>query len=232
MRISSQELEGVNILILGCGRVGARLARLLEEEGHPVTVIDQNRNAFTRLENFKGSRILGNGIDVDVLKKAGIEKANAFAAVTNGDNTNLMTAQIAQKLFHVPKVVCRVYDPKRSEIYHDLGIATVCSTTVGARMIRNILTGPMFLRSYHLADAGAAAVEFKIGPKALGKTVGELEIPKQFSIGAVIRKGSAIIPDKTEKLQEEDQIFGVVMTANLEQIKALLDASNLAVNFV
>jgi len=221
----------MNILILGCGRVGARLAQLLEAEGHLVTIIDQNRNAFSRLENFTGSRVLGNGIDIDLLKKAGIEKMQAFAAVTNGDNTNLMSAQIAQKIFSVPNVVCRVYDPKRSDIYHDLGISTVCSTTVGARMIRNLLTGPMMLRNYHLADASASAVEFKIGPKAVGKTVGELEIPKQFTISAIIRAGTVIIPAQNEKLLENDQIFGVTMTANMEQIKAIMDASSRAVNF-
>lgn len=222
----------MKILILGCGRVGARLAQLLEAEGHQVTIIDRERNAFSRLENFKGTRILGNGIDVDLLKKADIEHVQAFAAVTNGDNTNLMSAQIAQKIFNVPKVVCRVYDPKRAGIYYDLGLATVCSTTVGARMIRNVLTGPTLLRIYHLGDASAQAIEIKIGPKAVGKTLAELEIPKEFSISAVTRGGTTFIPEKNERLKENDQIFAVVMVSSIEKIKDLLEASAVAVNFI
>lgn len=222
----------MNIIILGCGRVGARLAVLLEAEGHHVAIIDRDRNAFSRLENFKGTRILGNGIDVDLLKKAGIEKAHAFAAVTNGDNTNLMSAQIAQKIFLVPKVVCRVYDPKRAGIYYDLGLQTVCSTTVGARMMRNLLTGPTLLRTYHLGDASAQAIEAKIGPGAVGKKVSEIEIPKEFSISAIVRGGATFIPEGNDRLQENDQIFGVVMVSSIEKLKTVLDAKALAVNFV
>lgn len=222
----------MNIIILGCGRVGARLAELLEAEGHQVVIIDRDRKAFSRLENFKGNRILGNGIDIDLLKKAGIEKTDAFAAVTNGDNTNLMSAQIAQKIFSIPKVVCRVYDPKRAGIYYDLGLQTVCSTTVGARMIRNILTGPILLRSYHLGDASAQAIEVKIGPAAVGKTISEIQIPKEFSISAIIRDETIFIPEQTDRLQENDQIFGVVLVSSIEKLKVVLDAKALAVNYV
>ncbi len=222
----------MNILILGCGRVGARLAQLLEAEGHQVTIVDRDRSSFGRLEQFKGTRILGNGIDVDILKKAGIEKAEAFAAVTNGDNTNLMTAQIAQKIFNVPKVVCRVYDPKRAGIYYDLGLQTVCSTTVGARMMRNLLTGPTLLRNYHLGDGTAQAIEMKVGPRAFGKSIAEVEIPREFSISALIRGGTVLIPEKTERLQENDQIFGVASTASIEKVKSIMDASALAINYV
>jgi len=222
----------MKIILLGCGRVGARLAQLLEAEGHQITLIDMERNAFSRLENFKGTKILGNGIDVDVLKKAGIEKADAFAALTNGDNTNLMSAQIAQKIFTVPKVICRVYDPKRAGIYYDLGLETVCSTTVGARMIRNLITGPTFLRNYHLGDASAQAVEIKIGPSAVGKSIEEIEIPKVFSISAIVRNGRVLIVEKTDRLQENDQVFGVALVDKLEEVKNVLDVSAQAVNFI
>ena len=150
------------VIILGCGRQGARLALLLEQENHNVTIIDKNMQAFKRLELFQGNRLLGNGIDIDILKLAGIERADAFAAVTNGDNTNLMAAQVAQKIFNVPKVVCRVYDPRRAGIYYDLGLQTVCATTVGARMLRNLVTSPTILRTYQLGDGTIMAVEIKI----------------------------------------------------------------------
>lgn len=212
--------------------MGARLAQLLEAEGHQITVADKDPTSFSRLENFKGRRILGNGIDVDFLKKAGIEEAQAFAAVTSGDNTNLMAAQMAEKIFNVPKVVCRVYDPKRAGIYYDLGLQTVCSTTVGARMIRNLLTGPTMLRAYHLGDASAQALEIKIGPKAVGKHISELEIPGEFSISAIVRNETVLIPDKNEPLQTDDQVFGVAMVKSIDKVKSLLDASAMAVNFV
>jgi trk system potassium uptake protein TrkA len=222
----------MRVLIAGCGRVGAKLAELLEAEGHEVVVVDKNRTAFSRLEHFNGKKILGNSIDVDLLKKAGIENADAFTAVTNGDNTNLMCAQIAQKIFNVPKVVCRVYDPKRAELYYDLGVQTVSSTSVGARMLRNVITNPKVLRAYHIGDGTMEALEVKIGKKAAGKTISEIEIPKEFTIDLLIRNGTPFFPDKTEHLQENDQIFGVVLSASINKIKESLDVTDFAVNYV
>lgn len=127
-------------VILGCGRVGAYLAQTLVAEGHEVTVIDQNSASFARLgPDFAGHLVVGTGIDEDVLRRAGIEKAEAFVAVTNGDNTNVMAAQVAKELFQVPRVVCRIYDPRREEIYRSLGLQTVCPTLWGANRIKAIL---------------------------------------------------------------------------------------------
>lgn len=130
----------MKIIILGCGRVGIYLAQELDKAGHQVTVIDRNRDAFARLgADYEGQMVLGTGIDEDVLKRAGIEKADAFIAVTNGDNTNAMAAQIAQHVFHVPHVVARLYDPVREETYNLLGLETVCSTVMGADKIREMV---------------------------------------------------------------------------------------------
>ncbi len=130
----------MKIIILGCGRVGIYLAQALDQAGHQVTVIDRNRESFARLgADYGGQMVLGTGIDEDVLKKAGIEKADAFIAVTNGDNTNAMAAQIAQHIFHVPRVIARLYDPVREEIYGLLGLDTVCSTVMGAEKIREMV---------------------------------------------------------------------------------------------
>lgn len=130
----------MRIIILGCGRVGTYLAQNLDAAGHEVTVIDRNREAFARLgSNYGGRMILGTGIDEDVLRKAGIEHADAFIAVSNGDNTNAMAAQIAQHVFHVPRVVARLYDPVREETYRLLGLDTVCSTVMGAERIREMV---------------------------------------------------------------------------------------------
>jgi len=133
----------VNVVIMGCGRVGAQLAAWLDAEGHKVTVLDVDSYSFRRLPSgFGGTALVGNGIDEDVLRRAGIEDADAFAAVTQGDNRNVMAAQIAKHIFGVPKVVCRIYDPIREELYHSLGLETISPTTVGARLLKDVIERP------------------------------------------------------------------------------------------
>jgi trk system potassium uptake protein TrkA len=133
----------VKVVILGCGRVGATLATQLDKAGHTVSVIDNNTDAFQRLDpEFQGERITGNGVDESVLRRAGIESADAFAAVTNGDNRNIMVSQIAKEIFHVQKVVCRIYDPIRQITYSELGIETISPTITGANLIFKALTVP------------------------------------------------------------------------------------------
>ncbi|OQY83883.1 MAG: potassium transporter TrkA [Chloroflexi bacterium UTCFX4] len=130
----------MKLIILGCGRVGVRLAHTMHSAGHEVTIVDRNRDAFTKLgADYGGKMILGTGIDQDVLRKAGIEQADAFVAVTNGDNTNAMAAQIAKHIFGVPRVVARLYDPVREETYRLLGLETVCATVMGADKIRDLV---------------------------------------------------------------------------------------------
>jgi trk system potassium uptake protein TrkA len=122
--------------------VGASLAQQMDQAGHEVTIVDRNQDAFIRLgSNYRGAMVLGTGIDEDVLRRAGIETADAFVAVTNGDNTNAMSAQIAQMVFHVPHVVARLYDPIRDEIYRTLGLDTVSPTMIGVEKIKEMIAG-------------------------------------------------------------------------------------------
>lgn len=121
----------MKVVVMGCGRVGARVAAVLDHNGHQVTVIDVNSRAFRRLpEEFRGRTLIGTGIDEDVLRRAGITEATAFIAVTNGDNRNIMAAQVARNIFAVPEVICRIYDPVREDTYRRLGLTTICPTTV------------------------------------------------------------------------------------------------------
>ena len=130
----------MKVIIMGCGRVGARLAGLLDTEGHDVTVLDTDDYSFRRLPaNFNGTALLGDGTDEELLKKAGIEKADAFVAVTQGDNRNIMAVQIAKHIFSVPKVVCRIYDPIRRELYHTLGLEAFSPTTIFDQMLKEKL---------------------------------------------------------------------------------------------
>ncbi|MEL7563085.1 TrkA family potassium uptake protein [Dehalogenimonas sp. 4OHTPN] len=130
----------MKVVIMGCGRVGAQLATMLDQEGHSVTTLDLDAYSFRRLPpDFKGNAILGNGLDEEVLRRAGIEEADAFVAVTQGDNRNVMAAQMAQKIFNVKKVVCRIYDPLRRDLYTILGLEAISPTTVFAEMLKEKL---------------------------------------------------------------------------------------------
>jgi trk system potassium uptake protein TrkA len=130
----------MKVVIMGCGRVGAELAAQLDQQGHQVTVIDINPEAFRRLPTeFKGRKVVGNGVDQDVLRRVGVGEAQAFVAVTQGDNRNIMAAQMAKFIFGVPKVMCRIYDPARQEIYRSLGLETVSPTRITVEMLLKAL---------------------------------------------------------------------------------------------
>jgi len=132
----------MKVIIMGCGRVGAQLAALLDKEGHNVTALDIDAYSFRRLPaDFKGTALLGNGLEEETLLKAGIEDADAFVAVTQGDNRNVMAAQIAKKIFNVPRVLCRIYDPLRRDLYTLLGLDAISPTTVLAEMFKERLLG-------------------------------------------------------------------------------------------
>lgn len=127
----------MNIVILGCGRVGSSVARSLDAAGHNVTVIDQVEQQFKRLgSGYKGRTVVGTGIDEDVLRNAGIEDSDVFVAVTNGDNTSIMASQIAREVFGVRHVITRLYDPVREQLYRSLGLDTLCSTTIMSELIQ------------------------------------------------------------------------------------------------
>ena len=130
----------MKVVIMGCGRVGAALATMLDADGHDVTVLDFRQEAFRRLPpEFKGRRHTGNGIDQDVLARIGLAQADAFVATTQGDNRNVMATQMAKHVFGVRRTLCRIYDPIREEIYKGLGLETISPTLVGARMLKEML---------------------------------------------------------------------------------------------
>ncbi len=127
----------MKVVIMGCGRVGAQLAGLLDTDGHEVTVLDTDAYSFRRLApTFGGTALIGNGIDEEALKRAGIEQADVFVALTQGDNRNVMATQIAKHIFNVPKAICRIYDPLRQELYNTLGIETFSPTTIFAQLVK------------------------------------------------------------------------------------------------
>src|SRR5213593_4699188 len=138
--------RALKLLIVGCGRVGSQLAAEMDRAGHEVVIIDRDPNQFSRAasrgvltNDFKGNQVVGNGTDADVLRRAGVEDADGFVAVTEGDNRNIMASQIAKHVFKVPRVVCRIYDPERADAYEKLGLHTICPTLEGAKRIEKTL---------------------------------------------------------------------------------------------
>ena len=159
------------VIIVGCGRVGSELAKLLSAEGHNVVVIDNNPVAFDRLGGtFNGLTLLGNGFSLSLLKQAGIEKADAFCAVTDGDNTNLVSAQAAKKIFKVPKVIARVYDPQRAHIYKALGLDIISGTMLFAAMLRDKIIESRF-SSYLIETKELGVIEIEVKNNLVGKTI-------------------------------------------------------------
>ena len=137
----SVESRAVKVIIVGCGRVGSTLASRLDADGHEVTVIDERVQAFKRLSpQFKGKMVVGTGVDESVLRRAGIEGADAFACITNGDNRNIMAAQIAKVIFKVPRVITRIYDPIREEVYRNMGLETICTTRIGTNLLHQYIS--------------------------------------------------------------------------------------------
>jgi trk system potassium uptake protein TrkA len=190
-------------LIVGCGRVGSTLAKLLVADKHDVMVVDENPAAFKRLGNRFGGQVeVGTGIDYDVLKRAGADRADGFIAVTDGDNRNVMAALIAQRMFRIPKIVARIYDPPRGQLYRDLGIETFSPTTLGADTPYQSI--PAF-------DFGnLTSLIATIGEDNAGKTVAEIEVPGKIRIAAIRRVGSVVVASANEKLANGDEISAIV----------------------
>jgi trk system potassium uptake protein TrkA len=204
---------------MGCGRVGSTIAHILEDQGHSVAVIDQDAEAFRKLRpGFKGSRITGIGFDRDVLAEAGIEHADAFAAVSSGDNSNVIAARVARESFNVHRVVARIYDPRRAEVYQRLGIPTVATVRWTAdQMLRRLLpegseplwrdpTGDIVLAEVACCDDW------------LGENVQALEEAAGARIAFISRLGDAMLPGPGTVLQEGDVLYVIAEESDIKRI--------------
>lgn len=214
------------IIIVGCGRVGAQVATLLSGEGHNVVVIDKNPLAFKRLESsFNGVTLVGNGYELDVLKEAGIEKADALCSLTNGDNTNIMASQVAKKIFKVSRVIARVYDSARAHIYESLGLEILSGTVLFASMIRDKLMDKR-LSSFIIETGNLGIIELEVGGSVVGKTVADVGIPNEFLVMTVLkncdRHGQDIlIPLPDTRLEKGDVVYGIVRTESIKKVKEM-----------
>ena len=211
----------MNIMIVGCGRVGSQLAVLLSQEGHNVTIIDKNADSFKRLGGtFNGVMAVGNAFDERLLRELKIEKQDAFVSVTSGDNTNLMASQIARKMFKVPRVIARVYDPERADIYKKFDLDIISGTILVAAMIRDKIIENRF--TGYLVETGELGVIEIIASRDLeGKRVSDLNIPDEFSVVVIERKKKVIITETFTKIELGDKIMGLVRTTSLKKVKAI-----------
>ena len=209
----------VHIVIMGCGRVGSTLAHILEDQGHSVAVIDQDRDAFRKLgSTFKGKKITGIGFDQNVLSEAGIEHADAFAAVSSGDNSNVIAARVARESFGVKRVAARIYDPRRAEVYQRLGIPTVATVRWTAdQMLRRLLPeGSEPLWRDPTGEVVLAEVAY--GPDWVGEKTTAVEEAAQARVAFLSRLGEAVLPGPGTVLQEGDVLHVVAREDDLDRI--------------
>jgi trk/ktr system potassium uptake protein len=213
----------MKIVIVGCGRVGAQLASLLALEGHEVSIVDREASAFERLPgNFRGQRIVGVGFDREALRQAGIERADAFASVTSGDNTNIVAALMARREFHVPKVVTRVHDPQRAEIYRRFGIPTISPTSWAASEMKEMLVHSDLSSRLTLGSGEAEIVEIDLPPALAGHAVSELAVPGEIAVITLVRQGKGLIPFPGAAFQAGDVIYLAVLNSAVTKLKKMI----------
>ena len=211
---------------MGCGRVGSTLAVDLEKSGHTVAVIDQNREAFRRLgANFNGRTVAGVGFDRDTLLEAGIEKADAFAAVSNGDNSNILAARVARETFGVKNVVARIYDPGRAEIYQRLGIPTVATVLWTTDQIMRRLTPDGTKSEWRDATGTILLVEVSLHKEWYGDSILLIEKNTNARVAFVTRLGEAVLPDEHTVLQEGDLVHLLVNEKQVAETEKTLAKS-------
>lgn len=213
----------MKIVIGGCGRVGALLASKFEAQGHEVSVIDKNPASFENLsDNFKGMRVRGMVFDKDALERAGVDRCDAFVAVTSGDNSNIVSATVARDIYRVPKVVARIFDPRRAEIYRRIGIATVSSVSWATNEILSLVVHPSLSRDVSLGDGEVNLVRIGAPPRLAGRTVADLTVPGEVLPVAIVRGGRSFIPASGEQFAAGDILEVAVLTSAMDLFKRLI----------
>jgi trk system potassium uptake protein TrkA len=216
----------VHVVIMGCGRVGSTLAHIFESRGHTVAIIDQNPEAFRRLPaGFEGRTVAGIGFDRDVLREAGIDEAGAFAAVSSGDNSNILSARVARENFAVENVVARIYDPGRAAVYQRLGIATVATVRWTAdQMLRRLI--PEGSETEWVDPSGTVRLaEVHVTSDWVGRPVSALEAASGGRVAFLTRYGDGIVPDADTVVQESDLVHVIMRVEDSPRISEVFAAA-------
>ncbi|MCE5259039.1 MAG: TrkA family potassium uptake protein [Chloroflexi bacterium] len=213
-------------IIVGCGRMGSGLAHILNMQGQTVHIIDTDPTAFERLgASFRGQKIVGVGYDRDVLVKAGIEHADALAALTPSDEVNVVTARVASMVYRVPRVVARLYDPLKAEIYKRLGLNTIAPVTWGVNRIADVLNYSPLNTVYSLGTGEVDVIEIEVTPQLEGRAVKDLNVPTEITVVAVSRGGRTFLPTTGTVFMAGDILHLVVQAASADKLKAMLGLS-------
>lgn len=213
----------MNIIIMGCGRVGSQVSHLLVRQGHQVTVIDHGTDALARLgTDFKGRIVHGVGFDRNVLIEAGVEMAEGFVAASPSDNANIVAARIARTIFRVPRVVARLYDPVRAEVYKRLGLTTISSTQWGAERIVEVVTHNDLDVMDIFRDGGTTLVRVEVPSRLNGYHVAQMNIPGEVLVTAITRNDHTFIPVSGTEFQEGDVMYLTVIPSAMDRLETLL----------
>ncbi len=212
----------MKVIVMGCGRVGLQVSLILAEQNHAVTVIDHDENAIARLgSDFKGKVVRGLGFDRNVLIEAGVESADAFVAASSSDNANIVAARIARNIFHVPRVVARLYDPRQAEIYKRLGLMTISTTNWGAERICEVVTHTDLDVVYTFGRGEASLIVIEASPQLAGRTVNHISIPSEVVVVSITREDQAFLPLPGSEIQEGDRIHLAVLSSAMERVEEM-----------
>lgn len=212
----------MRVVVMGCGRVGAAVADGLSRIGHDVAIIDRDSTAFNRLSpDFTGERVQGMGFDRDVLLRAGIEEAGAFAAVSSGDNSNIISARLARETFGIERVVARIYDAKRAAVYERLGIPTVATVPWTVDRLLNALTREEETTKWRDPTGTVAVAEVVLHDDWFGHRVTDLEAATGARVGFLIRFGAGVLPDPKTVIQASDQVYIVAVSGRVAEAIAI-----------
>lgn len=214
----------MRVIIGGCGRVGALLANQFSASGHDVVVIDKDARTYRRLgKGFTGETLKGMVFDRETLEKAQIAVADAFVAVTSGDNSNVVSATIAREVYRVPKVVARIFDPRRAEIYRRLGIQTVSSVAWASNEIQSLVMHAHMVRDVSLGGGEVQLVRVSIPPRLAGRVVADLSSPGEILPVAMVRAGSSFMPTSHEVFREGDVVEVAVITSAMNRLEGMIN---------
>ncbi len=213
----------MKVIVMGCGRVGSQVSQLLARMGHEVTVIDHDANALARLgADFKGKVVRGIGFDRSVLLEAGVETAEAFVAASSSDNANIVAARTARNIFHVPRVVARLYDPLRAEIYQRLGLTTISTTGWGAERIVEVVTHTDLDVLHLFRDGGTTMVRIEIPARLNGYQVFQLNVPGEVLVVTITRSDQTFIPVSGTEFHEGDIVHLAVIPTSMNRLEEML----------
>ena len=215
----------MHIVIMGCGRVGASLARALEHRGHSVAVIDIVQDAFRRLgPEFQGKTVKGVGFDRLVLRRAGIERADGFAAVSSGDNSNILAARVVRETFEVHNVVARIYDQGRAEVYERLGIPSVATVRWAADQVLRRLLPSGSEPQWRDPSGSVRLIEVHVDPGWVGTSISAMELTAHTRIPFVMRFGTGIVPTQSTVFQDGDLLYAAVTNEQVAEVEDILSS--------